>query len=57
MNDWFQSAPISLEAWLRVIACGWLISLIVGAEKRLRSGNEEPQSTSDSNTNRVSESV
>ncbi|WP_018692631.1 cation-transporting P-type ATPase [Algicola sagamiensis] len=36
MNTWFQSAPISLEAWVRVIACGALISAIVGFEKYLR---------------------
>ncbi|WP_125559252.1 cation-transporting P-type ATPase [Pseudoalteromonas rubra] len=57
MNDWFQSAPISLEAWLRVIACGWFISLIVGVEKHLRSKSKDAQATSDPNTNRVSESV
>ncbi|WP_267252215.1 HAD-IC family P-type ATPase [Pseudoalteromonas sp. PPB1] len=57
MNDWFQSAPISLEAWLRVIACGWFISLIVGVEKHLRSKSTDAQATSDPNTNRVSESV
>ncbi|MCG7535098.1 cation-transporting P-type ATPase [Pseudoalteromonas sp. OOF1S-7] len=57
MNDWFQSAPISVEAWLRVIACGWLISLIVGVEKHLRSHSKQTHRNSGSNTNRVSESV
>jgi cation-transporting P-type ATPase F len=36
MNDWFQSAPISLGSWLLVILCGWGISLLVGLEKYLR---------------------
>jgi Ca2+-transporting ATPase len=36
MNAWFDSAPISAEAWLRVFACGLLISMIVGLEKRWR---------------------
>ena len=36
MNQWFDTAPISVEAWLRVFACGLLISIIVGIEKRWR---------------------
>jgi len=36
MNAWFQSAPIALESWLRVLACSLLIMLIVEFEKRLR---------------------
>ncbi|MFT7243358.1 MAG: cation-transporting ATPase F [Candidatus Azotimanducaceae bacterium] len=37
MNLWFDTAPISAEAWLRVFACGLLISIIVGFEKHWRS--------------------
>jgi cation-transporting ATPase F len=37
MNQWFNTAPISAEAWLRVFACGLLISVIVGIEKHWRS--------------------
>jgi cation-transporting ATPase F len=36
MNEWFNTAPISAEAWLRVFVCGTLISIIVGLEKRWR---------------------
>lgn len=40
MNTAFQSAPISLEAWLRIIGIAFGVSLIVGFEKwvRARSG-------------------
>jgi cation-transporting ATPase F len=37
MNEWFQSAPISVAAWLRIFACGFAISLIVGFEKHWRN--------------------
>ena len=37
MNHWFQTAPIGWDAWLRVILCGLLITLIVGVEKHWRS--------------------
>lgn len=37
MNAWFQSAPISLQSWLRVFACSLAISAIVGAEKSIRA--------------------
>lgn len=40
MNEWFQSEPIDLGSWLRVFICGWLISLIVGAEKWYRNNTE-----------------
>ena len=36
MNHWFQTAPIGIDAWLRILACGLLISVIVGLEKRWR---------------------
>jgi Ca2+-transporting ATPase len=36
MNLWFDTAPISAGAWLRVFACGLLISVIVGIEKGWR---------------------
>ncbi|MFT5598318.1 MAG: cation-transporting ATPase F [Chitinophagales bacterium] len=37
MNEWFHSAPISAAAWLRIFACGFAISLIVGFEKHWRN--------------------
>ena len=37
MNDWFHTAPISVEAWGRIFACGFIISLIVGLEKYWRN--------------------
>jgi len=48
MNLWFSTAPISAEAWLRVFACGLLISMIVGVEKhwRLQSKAKQLQQTS-----------
>ena len=36
MNLWFSSAPISAEAWLRVLGGGLLILFLVGLEKRWR---------------------
>ncbi|MFT6989110.1 MAG: Ca2+-transporting ATPase [Paraglaciecola sp.] len=36
MNVWFSSAPISAQAWLRVISCGALICFLVGLEKHWR---------------------
>ncbi|TQV85123.1 HAD-IC family P-type ATPase [Exilibacterium tricleocarpae] len=40
MNQWFDTAPIGIDAWLRILACGLMISLIIGLEKhwRQRSG-------------------
>ncbi|AKO52587.1 carbonate dehydratase [Marinobacter psychrophilus] len=43
MNVWFDTAPISAEAWLRVFACGLLISMIVGLEKRWRYQSKAQQ--------------
>jgi Ca2+-transporting ATPase len=36
MNEWFSSAKISFDAWLRVFACGALIFALVGLEKHWR---------------------
>jgi Ca2+-transporting ATPase len=36
MNIWFSSAPISIDAWIRVFACSALICLLVGLEKYWR---------------------
>ena len=36
MNRLFDSAPIGIDAWLRIFAVGWLAALVVGAEKWLR---------------------
>jgi cation-transporting P-type ATPase F len=36
MNRLFQSAPIGLDAWLRIVAVGMGVYLIVGLEKWLR---------------------
>jgi Ca2+-transporting ATPase len=36
MNYWFQTAPIGLDSWLRIFACGFFISLVVGLEKHWR---------------------
>ena len=33
MNSWFQTTPISLASWIRVLGCGAMISFIVGLEK------------------------
>lgn len=35
MNKLFHSAPISLDAWLRIVGAGILIAVIVGLEKRV----------------------
>jgi cation-transporting ATPase F len=43
MNVWFSTAPMSAEAWLRVFACGLLISMIVGFEKRWRSQSKSQE--------------
>jgi hypothetical protein len=43
MNEWFNTAPISAEAWLRVFVCGTLISIIVGLEKRWRYQSKAQQ--------------
>jgi Ca2+-transporting ATPase len=43
MNHWFDTAPISAGAWLRVFACGLLISIIVGLEKRWRYQSKAQQ--------------
>jgi cation-transporting P-type ATPase F len=40
MNRLFHSAPISLEAWLRIIAIGIAVYLAVGLEKWLRLGGK-----------------
>jgi Ca2+-transporting ATPase len=34
MNTAFHSAPISLEAWMRITAAGLLVTLVIGGEKR-----------------------
>jgi Ca2+-transporting ATPase len=44
MNAWFGSAPIDLYSWIRVFACGALISVIVGAEKYWRLKNKHSAS-------------
>jgi len=36
MNAWFGTAPIGIDVWLRIIAVGLAIYVIVGAEKWLR---------------------
>jgi hypothetical protein len=35
MNRLFQTAPIGVEEWGRILAVGLVCSLIVGIEKRL----------------------
>jgi len=40
MNRLFHSAPISLDAWLRIIAIGLAVYLAVGFEKWLRFGRK-----------------
>jgi Ca2+-transporting ATPase len=45
MNEWFSSAPISLEAWLRVFAGGILIFALVGLEKHWRFGKTSEESS------------
>jgi len=37
MNVFFHSAPLSPDAWLRIIAVGLAISIIVGLEKLISS--------------------
>ena len=44
MNEWFSSAPISAEAWLRVFAGGLLIFVLVGLEKHWRFRKKSDQS-------------
>lgn len=41
MNSWFHTEPISFGAWIRVLACGAIISVIVGLEKRWRQSQPE----------------
>jgi magnesium-transporting ATPase (P-type) len=44
MNRLFQSAPIGLDAWLRIVAVGMGVYLIIGLEKwlrRTRAGKSE----------------
>ncbi|HEU4913461.1 MAG TPA: cation transporting ATPase C-terminal domain-containing protein, partial [Actinomycetes bacterium] len=36
MNSLFRSAPISADAWLRILAVAVLASLVVAVDKRLR---------------------
>jgi magnesium-transporting ATPase (P-type) len=38
MNRLFHSAPISLDAWVRIVAIGLAVYLVVGFEKWLRFG-------------------
>jgi len=38
MNRLFQSAPIDLGAWVRIVAAGIIAFAIVEFEKRLRAG-------------------
>ena len=38
MNRLFHSAPISLEAWFRIMAIGIAVYIAVGLEKWLRFG-------------------
>ncbi len=35
MNVAFESAPIGVASWLRILAAGFLVTLIVGVEKRI----------------------
>jgi len=44
MNEWFSSAPISFDAWLRVFAGGALIFALVGIEKHWRFRKASDQS-------------
>ncbi|MGK2880287.1 MAG: cation transporting ATPase C-terminal domain-containing protein, partial [Mycobacterium sp.] len=37
MNSIFDTAPISLEAWLRILAIAAAVSLVVAVDKRLRN--------------------
>jgi cation-transporting P-type ATPase F len=39
MNRLFHSAPISGEAWLRIVGVGLVVFLVVGLEKWLRFGS------------------
>ncbi len=41
MNQWFQTAPIGLDSWLRILACGLLISVVVSVEKWLRFRHQD----------------
>ncbi|MGK0410591.1 MAG: Ca2+-transporting ATPase [Shewanella psychromarinicola] len=45
MNAWFNSAPIDFYSWIRVFACGALISVIVSAEKRWRFNKKHQVTT------------
>ncbi len=45
MNTLFQSAPIGAGAWLRIFAIAACISIVVGAEKRLRSRGADRETT------------
>ena len=36
MNQWFRTAPIGGEAWLRILAVGLAIHAVIGGEKWLR---------------------
>jgi magnesium-transporting ATPase (P-type) len=40
MNQLFHTAPISLMDWLRILAVGLFIYLVIGAEKSLRQRRE-----------------
>jgi cation-transporting P-type ATPase F len=44
MNRLFHSAPISLDAWLRIIAVGVAVYVAVGFEKWMRFGRKAPAS-------------
>ena len=39
MNDLFHTAPISAEAWLRIVGLALLASLVVAVDKRVRRGS------------------
>jgi cation-transporting ATPase F len=47
MNSWFSSAPISIDAWIRVFACSALICILVGLEKywRYRKASAQPHNS------------
>jgi len=36
MNQLFHSAPISVDAWLRIVVIGLSVYVIIGLEKRVR---------------------
>jgi Ca2+-transporting ATPase len=48
MNRLFHSAPISLEAWLRILAIGIAVYFAVGLEKWLRFGRKNKPKASES---------